>query len=371
MDPLMTAKLIRPTPILDKKKAEKNISKLKTKADENNLVFRPHFKTHQSIGVGKWFQSAGVKKITVSSVKMARYFNSAGWNDITIAVTANWAETDQINLLAELSTINIVVDSLETVEFLVKRIENEIGVFIKIDTGYGRTGIHFNDISQISRIKEGVDKSRNLRFEGFLTHNGLTYGCGSTSEILESHNESVEKIVSLKENFPEAMISIGDTPGCSVSQNFYGVDEIRPGNFVFYDLMQHSIGACDFNEIALLLACPVISKNRERNEIAVYGGAVHLSKELIIDSEKRNVFGRIVVLNDDLTWTNTIENASVSRLSQEHGIISLRPDDFDKIELGTFLGIVPVHSCLTANLHGGFLTTDGEIISTINKTEIE
>jgi len=31
-------------------------------------------------------------------------------------------------------------------------------------------------------------------------------------------------------------ISYGDTPTCCVSENFPGVDELRPGNFIFFDM---------------------------------------------------------------------------------------------------------------------------------------
>ena len=44
------------------------------KAKENNLIFRPHFKTHQSEDIANWFRQFGIKKCTVSSVSMAEYF---------------------------------------------------------------------------------------------------------------------------------------------------------------------------------------------------------------------------------------------------------------------------------------------------------
>ena len=38
----------RPTLLLNKKISITNISKIKDRADRNNLIMRPHFKTHQS-----------------------------------------------------------------------------------------------------------------------------------------------------------------------------------------------------------------------------------------------------------------------------------------------------------------------------------
>ena len=57
--------LKKPTLFLDEQKCLANIRRMKEKADRHNLVFRPHFKTHQSAGVGEWFRDLGVDKITV------------------------------------------------------------------------------------------------------------------------------------------------------------------------------------------------------------------------------------------------------------------------------------------------------------------
>ncbi len=70
------------------------------KAKAHNLIFRPHFKTHQSAEIGNWFKDEGVNKITVSSVQMAEYFAESGWKDILIAFPVNIRETEQINRLA-------------------------------------------------------------------------------------------------------------------------------------------------------------------------------------------------------------------------------------------------------------------------------
>ena len=66
---------------------------------QNQVRFRPHFKTHQSAAIGEWFRAEGVAAITTSSVEMATYFAEQGWNDITIAFPANVREIDQINRL--------------------------------------------------------------------------------------------------------------------------------------------------------------------------------------------------------------------------------------------------------------------------------
>ena len=88
----------RPTLILNKEKSLKNISKITSKLNKTSISFRPHFKTHQSLEVGRWFKEFGIKKITVSSVTMAKYF-SKEWDDITIAFPINLLEINEINKL--------------------------------------------------------------------------------------------------------------------------------------------------------------------------------------------------------------------------------------------------------------------------------
>ena len=64
--------LKEPTLLVDRQKCIANIKAMKAKADMAEIMFRPHFKTHQSKAVGEWFREQGVDKITVSSVRMAK-----------------------------------------------------------------------------------------------------------------------------------------------------------------------------------------------------------------------------------------------------------------------------------------------------------
>ena len=57
------------------------------------------------------------------------------------------------------------------------------------------------------------------------------------------------------------------------------------------------------------------------------------------------------------------EPVYLSGISQEHGIIGdCPPGFFEGIRIGDPLYILPVHSCLTANLMGGYVTLEGEKI---------
>jgi D-serine deaminase-like pyridoxal phosphate-dependent protein len=127
--------------------------------------------------------------------------------------------------------------------------------------------------------------------------------------------------------------------------------------------MQQSLGACGFDDIAVMLACPVVAKNDDRNEIIIYGGAIHLSKDFIADADGNRIYGRVVFFDKD-GWKEPLNNTFVKSLSQEHGIISTTPDVLKKIKIGSFVGILPVHSCLTVHQMREFYTLKGERITT-------
>ena len=46
-------------------------------------------------------------------------------------------------------------------------------------------------------------------------------------------------------------ISVGDTPSSRLVTDFGNVDELRPGNFIFYDVQQTIAGVCGIEDIAV------------------------------------------------------------------------------------------------------------------------
>jgi D-serine deaminase-like pyridoxal phosphate-dependent protein len=225
------------------------------------LKFRPHFKTHQSKQIGRWFRDEGVDEITGSSVSMARYFNEDGWNDITIAFPLNLREADEITELSHKVSLNILVTMASPAEIFSRHLkvrEQPTGVYIKIDTGYNRTGLLLSDIEEIERIINTCRQSSSLLFKGFLTHTGHPYNARGRNEVEMISREAFRLLGSLKVKFdsgPDPLaLSVGDTPACSLLSSFDGIDEIIPGNFVFFDVMQTIIGSCEPGKIAISLA---------------------------------------------------------------------------------------------------------------------
>jgi D-serine deaminase-like pyridoxal phosphate-dependent protein len=363
--------IVKPTLILDKKRVLKNIEKMAGKAKRAHVRFRPHFKTHQSAEIGNWFRDFGVTAITVSSLDMAQYFAEDGWSDITVAIIVNLLEIDKINSLAGKIKLSLLVDSEQVLSALNQSLQHHSGMWIKVDTGYHRTGVMWDEFETIRSLAQSIKESSRLTFRGLLTHAGHSYRAKSVEEIQGIHDETVTRLSAVKDylhgaGMESCQISVGDTPTCSVVDDFEGVDEIRPGNFVFYDLMQEKLGACTEDEIAVAVACPVVGKYKDRGEIVVYGGAVHLSTAYILDESGRQVFGYATSLQNE-TFGPIHKNTPVIALSQEHGIIQFEASSLDGIEPANLLPIYPVHSCLTCSLHKEYRTLEGNTVSRLEK----
>jgi D-serine deaminase-like pyridoxal phosphate-dependent protein len=235
-----------------------------------------------------------------------------------------------------------------------------------VDVGYHRTGIPWDDFSKIIWVARAILSESKLTFAGLLTHSGHTYHAKSPDEIRRLHKDSLLKLRAVKrrlkkEGIYPCEISIGDTPSCSAANTFTGADEIRPGNFVFYDLTMSQLGVCRDEDIAVAVACPVVAKYEAWNQVVIYGGAVHLSKDFLMDERGRRVYG-YAAIPGDTSWGPAERKAPILSLSQEHGLMEMNDSFLRQTEVGDFLVILPVHSCLTADLYRTYLTLDGEKI---------
>lgn len=357
---MMKDTISKPTLLIDENKALKNIHKMADKARKSGVRFRPHFKTHQSARIGELFRSAGTVAITVSSVDMAAFFAEHGWKDITIAFPVNLLQIEQINQLAAKISLHLLLESHDTLHFLSKNLTAPAQAWIKIDVGSRRTGIPAEHIDQVIELAKAIEGEQKLSLRGLLTHSGHSYQASSVNQIIEIYNNSIYKLKSIQQALKEQggseiEISIGDTPTCSLVDDFSEVDEIRPGNFVFYDIFQFLLNSCSEDDIAVAVACPVVARHPERQEIVIYGGAVHLSKQSIMQKDGTEAFGYIASKTKS-GWGSIIQGSYVSAVSQEHGIVHAEKSLLQDTRIGDILLILPVHSCLAVNLLREFKT---------------
>ncbi|WP_198677906.1 alanine racemase [Aliidiomarina shirensis] len=346
-----------PQVLVDSRKSKRNIKRMQEKAESAGVDLRPHFKTHQSVTIGKWFGKPAETAIAVSSATMARTFADAGWNDILMAIPLNPRALPAYNRLAREVQLGLTIENADSLK-TIARLLSPVDVYVEIDAGYGRTGISWREHESINLILEQARKMPQVRSLGLLLHAGNSYTMRGEHGIAQIHQESLQRLAELIENLSiprsELRVSVGDTPTCSRMESFPGADEIRPGNYVFYDWQQQRIGACDWPDVALAVACPVIGIYPERNEVVVHGGAVHFSKDSVTIDGKQ-IFGQVMHQTTN-GWGSPIQGAQLVGVSQEHGKVRVPEGMLKELELGDLLIIVPAHSCLVMAAFNGECT---------------
>lgn len=337
----------RPTLVIDEARARRNIDRMAAKARASGVGFRPHVKTIQLPAVAEWLRAAGVAAITVSSLPMAERFAAAGWTDITVAFPFNPRDLPAANRLAGRIRLGILLEDPAVAAALADGLNAPVDVWIKVDSGYGRTGIPWNDRNRLADLAQVVLDRPRLRLTGVLTHAGHTYSASNVATVRARFAESCRRldsaaeVVAAKKNGP-VQRSVGDTPGCSTAPAFPGVEEIRPGNFVYFDLMQVGLGSCGVEDVAVAVACPVVAVHRERGEVVLCGGAVHLSRERM-DGEAP--FGR-VWRREGGGW-GALSTGRIVRQSQEHAVVA-DAEGASRLAAGDLVLVAPVHACLCA-----------------------
>jgi D-serine deaminase-like pyridoxal phosphate-dependent protein len=347
----------KPTLILDEKRCRNNIQNVADRAKNAGCILRPHFKTHQSLEIAEWIRSAGVTGITVSSTSMANYFASGGWNDITIAFPFFRAQLNDLKKLEKTCKLRLFVNETADLEYLNQNLVNPFDFVIEIDPGFGRSGVDHQNYEQMNALIHTSEILEKCSFHGFYIHDGRSYQAKGANQIKKVISTSISVLKSLKNKYPQASVSLGDTPSSSVlePEDLEGMDELTPGNFVFYDWMQVQIGSCSLDDVALFIVLPVAQRFENQKRAMLHGGAVHLSKDFIFENEIQN-FGQQVSFS--LSDIVADEGSFITALSQEHGTLSgvthKTGDDL--------VWICPIHSCLTANLHDHYRATDGRKI---------
>jgi D-serine deaminase-like pyridoxal phosphate-dependent protein len=347
-----------PALLVDRPTLERNCTRMREKA--SGVHFRPHVKTHKSLEIGRIQHGGQAGPITVSTLAEAEAFAADGFRDITYAVPIAPEKLGRAAALARtIDRLCILIDSetaLRAIEDFYRAESVVFDVFLKIDCGTHRAGVDPESPDSV-RLAMAMGRSEAVRFQGLLTHAGHSYNARDVDEIRRvaaEESASLTRFRALLEGFDDLCRSIGSTPTASVVESFSDCDEVRPGNYVFYDAFQATIGSCALSDVAVSVLATVVGSYPERNTMIVDAGALAFSK----DTGPEHVapgFGYGIVCDLEL---RPLPMRLVS-LSQEHGKIATE----HPLPVGTKLRIVPNHSCLTAALFDTYQIIDrGKVV---------
>jgi D-serine deaminase-like pyridoxal phosphate-dependent protein len=345
------SQLNTPAFLVDKAIVGRNCDRMRAKAAASGVIFRPHVKTHKAIEIGRMQHGGAIGPITVSTLAEAEHFAEGGFRDITYAVPIAPEKLKRAAALAErVEKLNLLIDSFRALQAL-EQFGYPFDVFLKIDCGYHRAGVD-PDAGESLELAHHMMTSKLIRFGGLLTHAGHSYNVRTADEIRAIGRAEIDAVAHFRDRLGSGagIRSIGSTPTLSLAKRFDDVDEVRPGNYVFYDAFQEAIGSCTREDIAVSVLTTVVGSYPERNAMIVDAGALALSKDTSpshIDAD----FGYGIVCDMDLRPLPM----KIVALSQEHGKVETRAT----VPVGTRLRIVPNHSCLTAAMFDRYHVIEG------------
>jgi D-serine deaminase-like pyridoxal phosphate-dependent protein len=350
-----------PAFLVDRAIVQRNCDTMREKARQSGVAFRPHVKTHKSVEIGRMQHAGAAGPITVSTLAEAEFFARDGFRDITYAVPI---APEKLQRAAELASridrLSVLIDSEKALRAIEESSSSQgvtFDVFLKVDCGYHRAGVD-PESPDSARLAIALARSEAARFQGLLTHAGHSYNARDAEELARIAAEETASLTRFRallsaEGLGETRRSIGSTPTTSIVSRFTDCDEVRPGNYVFFDAFQATLGSCALDDVAVSVLTTVVGSYPERDSLIVDAGALAMSKDVSPDHLDPN-FGFGLVCDLDLRPLPM----RLIALSQEHGKIATQTH----VPVGTRLRIVPNHSCLTSAMFDAYQIIEGERI---------
>ena len=359
--------LITPSLLLDRGKLERNIHRLADQARKLGVVLRPHMKTAKSIDVARQVFPIEPGPITVSTIAEAEYFASHGFRDMTYAVGMSTASAIRAMEVCRRTGVDVklLLDTVEQASAL-SNVRAATGVtpsaFIELDCDDHRGGLKPNDPKLLEVANRVVASGGKL--VGVLAHAGESYSLSKPDALVKAaENERLATVRATEilrvHGHACPIVSLGSTPTAHFAENLEGVTELRAGVYMFFDLVQHGVGVCAIDDIAVSVLATVIGAKPEKGWVLVDAGWMALSRDRGTANQQLDQ-GYGVVCDEK---GRVLEDVVVSQASQEHGILAIRAGSgksMPDLSLGSRVRILPNHACAMAAQHDFYSVVNGE-----------
>jgi D-serine deaminase-like pyridoxal phosphate-dependent protein len=358
--------LVTPALLLDRTKLARNIQRLAERAKALGVVLRPHLKTAKSIDVANIAFPDGPGPITVSTLAEADYFAGHGYRDITYAVGLSPASARRAMELCRRTgaEVKLLLDSVEQADALAE-VRGATGVvpsvLIELDCDDHRGGLKPDD-HLLSEVADRV-VAAGANLAGVLAHAGESYGLNTPEALVKAAENERQATVRAAEILRARghacpVVSIGSTPTAHFAENLDGITELRAGVYMFFDLVQHGVGVCAVDDLAISVLATVVGTKPDKGWVLVDAGWMALSRDRGTANQQVDQ-GYGMVCDES---GRVLEDVIVAEASQEHGILKIRSNS-DKVmpdlPIGTRLRILPNHACAMAAQHESYAVVDG------------
>ena len=270
-----------------------------------NIHLVPHMKTHKTLELGKMMTDCNEKRrVVVSTLSEAEMFVLSTDPPFDEIIYAYHITPDKIPQCAALTQKAIKFTLLLENETILRALQKEPpsgegkwNVLVEIDHLYKRTGLMALDPATLKFIQK-VAASSNINYLGLYMHCGSSYHSKTQVDSIRVIKQSINALKALKSelkklNINNSVLSIGSTPSCSIHEKdlFDGVDEVHPGNYVFYDAQQFMLSSCKIEHISGTVLTRVIANYWDRNTMVIDCGWEGLSGETPNNSEYYQKYG--------------------------------------------------------------------------------
>ncbi len=340
---MRVSELETPALVIDLDIMERNLRRVADYAREHDFRLRPHTKTHKLPVLGRKQIELGAAGLTVAKVGEAEVMLDAQPPELLVAYPViGRRKLERLMAVAARTRVTVSLDSVFAAKQLsdaAREVQTEIGVLAELDAGQGRVGVSPGDPL--------LDLGRQIQRMPWLSLQGITFYPGHVPAPDEAGLEELAKLSALIEQatadwkragLPLHIVSGGSTPLLFQSHKIAGLNEIRPGTYIFNDKNTWYNSACGMEDCAGSIITTVVSTARPR-QVIVDGGSKTFSSDRLAGSNEVS-FGYIVEAPD----------ATFAKMNEEHGYIELRQSK-QEFTIGDRLRIIPNHICVCMNLH--------------------
>jgi D-serine deaminase-like pyridoxal phosphate-dependent protein len=334
---------------------ERNIAEMAALAASHGVALRPHAKTHKSPHIARLQLEAGAIGLTCAKLGEAEVLvEQASVNDILIAYPlVGDVKMRRLLHLLERARVIVAVDTHQAAAALSRAISDNdrtLEIYVEVNTGQDRAGARAG--REAVDLALAISRLPGLRLAGVMTHEGHA-GFSGPDEIATIAQDAGQALVDTAEHIRTqgvevAHVSVGSTPASWFTPRVPGITEMRPGTYVFNDNNAFRHGRIGPDRCAARVISTIVSRPASDRAVIDAG-----SKALALDPSPSHPGHGYIVGHP---------GATIARLSEEHGVVTLSPDERG-FEVDDRVEIIPNHICPAVNLTDELLIVrDGHVI---------
>ncbi|HEU5033186.1 MAG TPA: alanine racemase [Mycobacteriales bacterium] len=329
----MTTTYDVPTPalVVDRAALEHNLATMASALPGRRL--RPHVKAHKSTGLARLQARVGHRSFTCATIREVEGMAAAGLGE-DLLLANEVLDMRRLRAVVEAGArVTVAVDSEPVVRAAAAAGVPE--VVIDVNVGLPRCGCAPEEAGRLAQFA----RSAGLSVRGVMGYEGHVMVVPDVAERTKQAEECMQRLLTAHAQVGGDVVSAGGTGTYAVNT---WANEIQAGSYVLMDTAYGALEDLPFRQ-ALVVLGTVISRTPPAGGIPDWAVVDVGLKSLGMDHGNPTIPGGVV-------WF----------CSDEH--VTWQPDDFDAVQLGDRVRVVPAHIDPTVALHERMWLVDGDLV---------